>query len=106
MNKEELLEKSRKENKNRDEREKGAAVTAGFRAAAVGGMVCMVILLLDIILTDEWNGAVWAVYLSITGSTLLFRFIALRRRHELVFGVMQLALAAAFLAGYIIKLVK
>jgi len=74
MNREEILEKSREENKKMDEREKNALTVAGQRATAVGGLVCMAIILLNACL-DRYNNpatwAVWGVYLSMTGTTLL-----------------------------------
>ena len=46
MTKEEILEKSRQENKNQDEMERYAMARAGKRACAVGGLVCMAIVVL------------------------------------------------------------
>ena len=40
LTKEEILEKSRIENKNRDEMENAVFAKAGLRACAVGGIVC------------------------------------------------------------------
>lgn len=103
MNKDEILEKSRKENKAQDERERLTLAQAGRIATAVGGCVCAVIILLDAVLSDAPSFAAWAVYLSMTGTTLLVKFIKLRKKHELIFGVLQLALAAAFLAMHIAR---
>ena len=41
MNREEILARSREENKNRDEMERDAFSKAGQRACAVGGLVCL-----------------------------------------------------------------
>ena len=105
MNKDEILEKSRQENRGMDERERDALARAGRVASAVGGLVCALILVLEVILIGQVSYSIWAIYLSITGTTLLVKFLRLRRKHELVFGLLELALAAAFLALHILRLV-
>ena len=105
MDREEILEKSRQENQRRDEMERDALAKAGQRACAVGGIVCAVVIVLEAIFADAFNMSVWAVYLSMTGTMLLMKYIRLRKRHELVFGAAQLVLAAVFLVMYIIRLV-
>ena len=104
MNKEEILERSRQENKNMDERERDALARAGRVASGVGGLVCGVVLILEAIFAGQVGYAVWAVYLSITGTTLLVKFFRLRRVHELIFGLIELVLAAAFLVFYVLQL--
>ena len=84
MNKDEILEKSRKENEAQDERERLTLAQAGRIATAVGGCVCAVIILLDAVLSDAPSFAAWAVYLSMTGTTLLVKFLKLRKKHELL----------------------
>ena len=106
MSKEEILAKSREENKKRDEMEQAVFVKAGQQACAVGGIVCMVIIILEAIFAKEVNTSIWAVYLSITGTMLLMKYRGLRKKHELIFGLIQLGLAVCFLVMYIIKLVR
>ena len=97
MNREEILAKSRNENKNQDEMQRDALAKAGQCACMAGGIVCGVILLLEAVLTD-FSGrvslAVWSVYLAMTGTMLLVKFTRLHKRHELAFGLLQLALAS------------
>lgn len=106
MNRDEILEKSRKENKNQDEMERDALVKAGQRACAVGGLVCMVVILFEAIFADHVNFSTWAVYLSMTGTMLMVKYLRLKKKHELIFGLLQLALAAAFLVMYILRIVR
>ena len=105
MNREEILEKSRKENKNQDEMERDALAKAGQRACAVGGLVCMVIILFEAMFTSQVNFSTWAVYLSMTGTMLMVKYLRLKKKHELIFGMLQLALAAAFLIMYVVRIV-
>lgn len=109
MNRDEILERSRKENKNQDEMERGVMAKAGQRATAIGGSVCAAIIVLEAIFTDFSTRVVlstWAVYLSMTGTMLLMKYIWLKKKHELIFGVLQLAIAAVFFVLYVIKLVR
>ncbi len=106
MNREEILEKSRRENKNRDEMEQNAAAKAGQTACAVGGLVCMVIILLEAIFAKSVNPATWAVYISMTGTMLLVKYRYLKKKHELIFGLAEIALAVVFLVMYVIRLVR
>ncbi|MBE6836172.1 MAG: hypothetical protein J5877_02465 [Clostridia bacterium] len=107
MNKEEILAKNREDNKNQDEMEKNAFSNAGRTACAVGGILCMVILLLEVILTDNGPSlSLWAIYLSMTGTMLLVKYKSLRKTHELIFGLIQLALAVVFLVLHIMRIVR
>lgn len=97
------------ENKNGDEREKAAQTRAGQAASAVGGFVCAVFLVLQIFLSrpgDTTALVAWTVYLSITGTTLLMKYRQLRKKHELVFGLMQLGLALLFFVLYLLAMVR
>lgn len=106
MDKQEILQKSREENKGLDERERDALAQAGKISCAVGGVVCFVIILLEAGFTDFTNCSTWAVYLTMTGTSLVVKYVKLRQKHELVFGVLQLALAAVFLAMHLFRLIK
>jgi hypothetical protein len=105
MDRNDILEKSRKENRNMDEREKDALAKAGQKATAVGGVVCVFIILFEAIVSDFVSFSTWAVYLSMTGTTLLVKYSILRRKHELLFGLLQLALAIIFIGIYIKRMV-
>ena len=102
MNREEILEISRKENKNRDEMEQRAFETADQKACAVGGIVCAVIALVEGFFGDGFNAGLFAIYLSITGTMLVGKYRTLGKKHELISGVIQLLLAAAFLVMHMI----
>ena len=106
MNREEILERSRSENKNHDEMELAALAKAGQRACAVGGLVCAAFIIIEAFLAKKVSCSIWAVYLSMTGTMLLTKYFKLGKKHELVFGLMQLVLAAVFFVMYVIELVR
>ena len=109
MDKEKILEMSRAENKNQDERERAAMARAGQVASAVGGIVCGLFLVLNAFFRrpgDATTLVAWTVYLSITGTSLLVKYRQLRKKHELIFGLIQLAMALMFFVFYVLTLVK
>ena len=106
MNREEILEKSRQDNRNRDEMEKDALIRAGQQACAVGGLVCGAVILLEAIFAKQVSLSTWAVYLSMTGTMLLVKYFRLKKKHELVFGLAELALAAVFFIMYAVRLAR
>jgi hypothetical protein len=101
MDRNDILEKSRKENRNMDEMEKDALAKAGQRAFGVGGLVCAFIIVFEAIVSDFTSFSTWAVYLSMAGTALLVKYSILGRKHELLFGLLQLALAIIFIGMYI-----
>lgn len=106
MTKEEILAKSREENKNRDEMERFAYAKAGQRACAVGGLVCVIVILLEFIFAARVSFSTWAVYLSMTGTMLLTKYLSLKKKHELIFGILQLVFALLFLGAYAVQLAR
>lgn len=104
MDRDEILAMSRQENQKQDEMERDTLVRAGRVACAVGGLVCMAVIILEAIFSDHVNMSTWAVLLSITGTMLLMKYMRQKKVHELVFAVLQLALAAAFFVMHVIGL--
>ena len=106
MDRDEILKKSRQENQNRDEMEAYAFSKAGQRACAVGGIVCMVLILAETVRSGSMPLGAWAVYLSMTGTMLLTKYKHLKKRHELICGLIEIGLALMFLAMHITRLVR
>ena len=106
MNREEILKRSRRENAKHDEMERDTLARAGQAACAAGGMVCAVIIVLEAICADRVSAGTWAVYLSMTGTMLLVKYLRLRKRLELIFGAAQLVLAAVFFVMTVLRLVR
>jgi hypothetical protein len=105
MDRNDILERSRKENRKMDEREKDALAKAGQRATAVGGVICAFVILFEAIFSDIVSFSTWAVYLSMTGTALLVKYSILRKKHELIFGLLQVILAAIFMVMYMKRMV-
>lgn len=96
MDKNEILEKSRKENENMDEFEKFALMKAGKWAVAVGGILCVVLYTIEAVFFDVFNLDLWGIFLALSGVNLTVKYAYRKKAHELVFGVLEL-LAAVLL---------
>ena len=87
MNKEKILESSRRENKNRDLAEMEVTAQAGNIAGRVGA-------------------AVWVVYFSILTTHTLVKYARLKRKTDLILAILYLAMCLTFLAFFILRLVE
>lgn len=104
MNKEDILEKSRRENKNRDVAELEVISQASTVAGRVGMLVCCAIAILEVIFTGKPGLGTWAIYFSILATLMLVKYIKLRRRHELWITILYIFCFAAFLTAYVLQL--
>lgn len=116
MNKEEILAKSRAENKGQDEREKQVLIKAGQIAFTVGGVMCMLIALFNSILSmvdhggtrfdPKLNTLLWAIYLSMLGSLFLYKYVKLKKKHELFLAIALLTVSLAGLVWVALKMME
>lgn len=105
MNKEEILRKSRQENKGQDERERDARAQAGKWAAGVGVTLCAVLNLLDVLFSNEVNYETWAIYAAIIGTMSIVSAIRLKKKSDMVCGMILLIVAVLFVISYLKQLV-
>ncbi len=106
MKKEEILEASRKENKNKDLAEMETARIAGNYSAAIGTIVCLIISILASHLAQTMLYSPWAIYFSISGTNWLVRGIKLKKKSEVIFAAMFLVLAVLALIGFVTMLLE
>ena len=92
MNKNEILDKSRKENKKLDEMERDALYRAGYMASVVGGLLCICLPLLESILMRKIN-----IFFAMDATMLLVKFFYLKKKHELAIALVLLILSGWFL---------
>ena len=104
MDKNEILQKSREENASMDEWEKSVYATAHKWSVWCGGLLCMLIVLLESFFTDDVNTGLWAVYTTMTGISYLYVYAKLKKRKDIVYGVLYAVLAVAFLVLHILDL--
>ena len=106
MDKEKILESSRKENKNRDLVELEVAARAGHIAGRVGAAVCVVLSLVVRLLTDSYLLSPWIIYFSIIATHSLVKYVKLRRKTDLVLSLVYLAVCLSFLVFFVLRLVE
>ena len=106
MNKEDILESSRRENKNMDLVELEVTVQAGNIAGQVGTAVCVVLTIIFLIFTKTYFISPWIVYYSILATNTLVKYASLRRKSDLIRTIFYLALCLMFLVFFILQLVE
>lgn len=107
MNKEEILAKSRQENKGKDIYE----LTAIEQAMKIASFVAAIVGIVIIIFARVWDDVsgyycTIAIFFSMTGTIHLVKYAKLRKKHEAVLGVAYALLATGYLTLYIVNLVK
>ena len=95
MDRDEILKRSREENKDRDFVEEAVMATANSLSLAVGMIVCGLVSVLSAIFPG--GPVMWVIH----ASTFLFKYHKLRKRHELMMGLFYIALAVFFFVCYL-----
>ena len=106
MNKEEILQRSRSENKGNDEYERQVLEKAGRLAAQVGLLVCCIIAVTSVAVTERVNSACWVIYFSIHATLFWTKYRHLKRRHELMLAAVSTAVGLLFLSLFIVEMIR
>ncbi len=106
MNKDEILEASRKENKNQDLVEMEIAYQAGSIAARAGAAVCVALSILARFLIGEYLLSPWVIYFSIVGTHWLVRALKTKKKSEFVVCALFLAIVAVLFVLLIMQLLR
>lgn len=104
MKREDILEASRKENKNIDFAELEANRYAAGIAGSVGVFICGLILLLASPIAGIMLYSPWAIYFSIMGANWLVKAIKLKRKSNFFVSVSFIILAALAFIGLVMRL--
>ncbi len=106
MNKEDILRKSREENEGKqDEREILVFLTASRVGKSVGAIICALLVFVSelILHIPEIAMVGWLVYFAMEGSSNLTVFRELKARKYLIWGIIEIAFAFAFVVALIFK---
>ena len=106
MDKDEILERSRKEHKDRDFVEMEALSNVSAIALSVGVVLCGLLSALHLIFKETVDCGAWTVMFGILSTVMLMKYAKLRRRHELVLGLFYLISAVAFFVVYLRKVLE
>ena len=101
MDREEILAKSRAENKDRDYVEVEALNKGNGLAFTTGVLLCSLVSVLHSIFKDSVDYGVWTVMFGMMSSLMLVKYAKLKKRHELLFGLVYAALSVCFFVFYL-----
>lgn len=101
MDKDEILERSRKEHKDRDFVEDEALALASKTAVWVGTIVCGLLTILQAVFQSGVLYGIWTLMFSILATTSLVKFSRLRKRYDLIGGLCYLVSAIFFFVWHL-----
>lgn len=105
MNKEEILAKSRKENKDTDLFEKEVVSKACTVGTYIGWVAVIIALAISGFLTHRYNFSVCFVFFAVESGIFITKYTKLRKIHELLVSILYVILAILSLVLYILHCV-
>lgn len=103
MNKDEILAKSRNENRAGDEREVQILANSSKIGMAVGGILSAIIVLFSRVVNEPLLGlSAWTVYFSMFGSRRFYQFVQTNVKVRLLQAIIGIVFALACFVGMII----
>lgn len=105
MNKEEILAKSRVENKNKDMYEQEVLKKGQGIAIIVTAILATLFCVIQIFVGGGFNNGLYALVLSGTMATFWVKWFKLKRRHELVMAFVYTIIVIALSACHIYDLI-
>lgn len=104
MNKEQILEMSRKENKEQDLYELHVSEKSATIGALIGVLICAVLFVSEIFICGNTNFSLWSIIAGINAGVGIYKGIKLRKTSTLATGIMYAVVAALMLAYSIYNL--
>lgn len=107
MNKEDILAKSRQKNKGKpDELEVAAFGKASRIGMYVGGVICLVLVLVSRWLLDRADIALagWMIYMAMQGASNIVLYKHLKRQEKLISAIICTGLAVVFAVSFAIAI--
>ena len=106
MNRDEILEKSRQENRGQD-----VASLEVSKSSIVFGWIVAVCLLafvsvVEAIKYDRMNSGIFFAVMAGCSAIFIRKYLKLRKKHELYISIIYVIAAAAFLVAWILQLMK
>lgn len=106
MKKEDILEISRKENKNKDLADLEISAQAGNIAGRVGACVCCLISLVFYWVTDTPLLSPWIIYFSILGTHYLVKFTKVKKKSDLAITILYFMMCLLALIFFTLRLLE
>ncbi|HJB26630.1 MAG TPA: hypothetical protein H9662_08500 [Firmicutes bacterium] len=105
MNKDEILAKSRAENKNKDVYEQEVLKQASKSAVVVQMVLATLFFVTQIFVGEGINWGLWALVFSANMTIYWVKYIKLRRKHELMIAIAYTILVSVMSGYYIYNLI-
>jgi len=105
MNKEEVLEKSRNENKDQDIFEKEVLKEGGNFGAMAAAVLATVFFVIQIIVGGGLNYGLYAVVFSVFTAGYIVKSIRLKRRQDIIIAVINTVAVLLFSVAHIYNLI-
>lgn len=102
MNKDEILEKSRKENSQKDPYEMEVNLNASQMGSICAVALCLILFVIQILVGGGMNYGLWSIIMSANGGSAIYKGIKLSNRNNLILGAAYLfcALLGAIVSVY------
>lgn len=101
MNREEILERSRKENRNKDIYEQEILKQGNAAANFVMNALATVFFIIQILSGGGLNYGIYAIVFSGYMATFWVKWLRLQRRHEFIIALLYTVIVVAFSAAHI-----
>lgn len=105
MDREEILQKSRAENKNKDIYEQEVLKLANAATVIVMMSLATLFFAVQIFVGGGTNWGIWSVVFSANMTTFWVKYWKLRRRHELAMAILSTVIVSFFSAEHIYHLI-
>ena len=88
MNKDEILKKSREENQKGDEREQDIRLRSFATSAALGGVICMLLVMVEGFLFDRSTAPIWIIYCGMMFSKSIVDAVKIKKKADIGLSVL------------------
>lgn len=106
MEKEKILEMSRKENMNVDLYELEIIGKSESFAGTIAGILCFALYLAEEIITGNKNSSLWGIFCTFIAVDSLYKGIKLKKKFSVIFGVIWLCIAIVSVTKAVITFVN
>ena len=103
VNKEQLLEMSRKENKNGDEREEKIKLRSYAISSCVGALICLTLVILEGTVFDRSTTVIWMIYCGMMFSKPLLDAIRLKKKSDLLLAIVWGVVLTVHIVLYVLE---
>ena len=88
MNKEDVLTLSRQENQNGDEREEKIKLRSYAMSAAIGALLCMILVFIEDMIYNRSTTSLWIIYCGMMFSKNIIDAVKLKKKLEIVLAIL------------------